>query len=230
MILIPLRLYCNATSSPSTSYSPSRPWRHAPLRCGPLPSAACGCACAVPRLTRTHLRGSGADPAPRPLTALGLAGTWWTRRSRPSPSIAKEASITGVIATSEVVVVASLEDGSGATGGAAGAADGAASVGGGAGVAGSGGWTRPGTAVVIGVEGRHGAEVEAQACLPPRPLAGSGVNPTLYLAFSASGSAFQRWPGAWHGAAILGEKGLRREVRMGMGQGMGQAGGGSIWG
>ena len=50
-----------------------------------------------------------------------------------------------------------------ATGGAAGAADGAASVGGGAGVAGSGGWTRPGMAVVVGAGGRHAAEVGAQA-------------------------------------------------------------------
>eukprot|EP00964_Phaeocystis_antarctica_P042534 scaffold24385_cov50-Phaeocystis_antarctica.AAC.2 len=40
--------------------------------------------------------------------------------------------------------------GGGATGGAVGAVDGAARVGGGAGVAGSGGWTRPGTAVVVG--------------------------------------------------------------------------------
>ena len=130
-----------------------------------------------------------------------------SRRSRPSPSIAKEASIIGVIATSEVVVVASLEDGSGATGGAAGAADCAASVGGGAGVAGSGGWTRPGTAVVIGVEGRHGAEVGAQACIPPRRLAGSGVNPALYLAFSASGSAFHIWPGVCKGRGGLGKRG-----------------------
>ena len=85
----------------------------------------------------------------------------------------------------------------GAVGDAVGAADGPARVGGSAGVvAGSGGWSRPGTAVVIGVEGRHAAEVGAQACLPPRPLVGSGVNPALYLAFSASGSAFQRWPGA----------------------------------
>eukprot|EP00964_Phaeocystis_antarctica_P050221 scaffold29127_cov78-Phaeocystis_antarctica.AAC.2 len=53
--------------------------------------------------------------------------------------------------------------GGGATGGTEGAADGAASVGGGAGVAGSGGWTRPGTAVVVGAGGRHAAEVRAQA-------------------------------------------------------------------
>ena len=68
-------------------------------------------------------------------------------------------------------------------GGAVGAADGAARLGDGAGVTGSGGWTRPSAG------GRR-----TQAREPPRPLAGSGVNPTLYLAFSASGSAFQRWP------------------------------------
>eukprot|EP00964_Phaeocystis_antarctica_P146580 scaffold112918_cov56-Phaeocystis_antarctica.AAC.1 len=114
-----------------------------------------------------------------------------SRRSRPSPSIAKEAAIAGVIAASEVVVVADLEDGGGATGGEGGVAG----VGGGAGVAGSGGWTRRGTAVV-GARVRHGVEAGTQACTPPRPLAGSGVNPSLYLAFSASGSAFQFWPGA----------------------------------
>ena len=49
--------------------------------------------------------------------------------------------------------------GGGATGGAVGTVDGAARVGGGAGVAGSGGWTRPGRAVVeVGAGGRHGAE------------------------------------------------------------------------
>ena len=45
-----------------------------------------------------------------------------------------------------------------------GVADGAARVGGDAGmVAGSGGWTRPGTAVVVGAVGRHAAEAGAQA-------------------------------------------------------------------
>ena len=52
---------------------------------------------------------------------------------------------------------------SGATGGAVGAVDCAARVGGGAGVAGSSGWTRPGTVVVLGAGGRHGAEARAQA-------------------------------------------------------------------
>ena len=53
----------------------------------------------------------------------------------------------------------SAGSGSGATGGALralGVAAGAARVGGGAGVAaGSGGWTRPNTAVVVGAGGRH---------------------------------------------------------------------------
>ena len=54
--------------------------------------------------------------------------------------------------------------GGGATGGAVmGAADGAVRVGGGVCVARSGGWTRPGTAVVLGAAGRHGEEVGAQA-------------------------------------------------------------------
>ena len=90
-------------------------------------------------------------------------------------------------------------------GGAVGTADGAARVVGGVGVAGSGEWTRPGTAAVLGAEGRHGAEAETQPRIPPRPLSGSFVNPTLYLAFSASGSAFQRWPGAWQGATVRGQ-------------------------
>ena len=68
----------------------------------------------------------------------------------------REAGGTGLVARSE-----------GSRGGAAscavGAADGAARVGGGAGVAGSSGWTRPGTVVVVGAGGRHGAEAGAQA-------------------------------------------------------------------
>ena len=103
----------------------------------------------------------------------------------------------------------SAGSGGGAVGGAVGAADGAARVGGGVGVAGSGGWTRPGTAVALGAEGRHSAEAGTQARLPPRPLSGSFVNPALYLAFSASGSAFQRWPGAWQGA---GERAREKKV------------------
>ena len=92
----------------------------------------------------------------------------------------------------------SAGSGGGAAGGAVDAADGATRVGGGTGVGvvWSGGWTRSGTVVVMGAEVRHGAEAVTQARIPPRPLSGSFVNPTLYLAFSASGSAFQRWPGA----------------------------------
>ena len=117
----------------------------------------------------------------------------------------------------------SAGSGGGAVGGAVDAADGAAIVGGGVGVAGSGGWTRPGTAVVMGAEVRHGAEAGTQARIPPRPLSGSFVNPALYLAFSASGSAFQRWPGAWQGAGERArEKGIRREVTVwGRGTGRG---------
>ena len=117
--------------------------------------------------------------------------------------------------------------GSGATGGAVGAVDGAvgavdgaARVGGGAGVAGSSGWTRPGTVVVVGAGGRHGAEARAQAWIPPRPLAGSGVNPASYLAFSASRSAFQRWPGACgkgQGRG-LGKRGLGERSQDGVGR------------
>eukprot|EP00964_Phaeocystis_antarctica_P122573 scaffold86247_cov38-Phaeocystis_antarctica.AAC.1 len=120
----------------------------------------------------------------------------------------------------------SAGSGGGAMGGAVSAADGAAIVGGGVGVAGSGGWTRPGTAVVLGAEVRHGAEAGTQARIPPRPLSGSFVNPALYLAFSASGSAFQRWPGAWQGAGEKArEKGIRREVTVwGRGTGRGSMG------
>ena len=64
-----------------------------------------------------------------------------------------------------------------------------------------GGWTRPhwlaeracamtsaSSAVEVSVE------VRAQACAPPRPLAGSGVSPSLYLSFSCWESAFHIWP------------------------------------
>eukprot|EP00964_Phaeocystis_antarctica_P044878 scaffold25797_cov55-Phaeocystis_antarctica.AAC.2 len=107
--------------------------------------------------------------------------------------------------------------GGGAASCAVGATDGAARVGGGVGVTGSGGWNRPGTtAVLVGAGGRHGAEVGAQARIPHRPLAGSGVTPALYAAFSASGSAFQRWPGAWQGA---GERAREEGLRRGLGTG-----------
>ena len=109
--------------------------------------------------------------------------------------------------------------GGGAASCAVGAADGAVRVGGGVGVAGSDGWNCPGTTAVVGAGGRHGAEVGAQARVPPWPLAGSGVNPALYLAFSASGSAFQRWPGAWPGAGERARGKGERSQRMGQGQG-----------
>ena len=138
---------------------------------------------------------------------------------------------------SSKVWAGSAGSGGGATGGALGAADGATRVGGGTGVGvvWSGGWTRSGTVVVMGAEVRHGAEAVTQARIPPRPLSGSFVNPTLYLAFSASGSAFQRWPGAWQGAGV-GAKGLRIEVtgsgrgrggNMGLGRDRGHAGQGT---
>ena len=58
--------------------------------------------------------------------------------------------------------------GGGAVGGAVGAADGEACAGGGAGVTGSGGWMRPGMAVVVVLGGRHGAKAGAHARIPPR--------------------------------------------------------------
>ena len=103
-------------------------------------------------------------------------------------------------------------------GGAVGArADCTSHVGGGVGVAGSGGWARPGTAV--GAGGRH----VAQARIPPWPLAGSFVNPALYLSFSASGSTLQRWPGAWQGTRGEGEGRGAQERGQGVGQGQGGA-------
>ena len=50
------------------------------------------------------------------------------------------------------------------------------------------------TAVVVGVGSRDGAKVGTQVRIPPWPDAARHVRPDLYLAFSASGSAFQRWP------------------------------------
>ena len=54
------------------------------------------------------------------------------------------------------------------------------------------------TAVVVGVgsTGRDVAEVGTQVRTPPWPKEARHVRPDLYFAFSASGSAFQRWPGA----------------------------------
>ena len=102
---------------------------------------------------------------------------------------------------------------------AVGAADGAARVGGSVGVARSGGWNCPGTTAVVGAGGRHDAEVGAQARTPPWPQSRSFVNPALYLAFSASGSAFQRWPGAWQGAGKRAMEKGGKSQRMGQDQG-----------
>ena len=68
-------------------------------------------------------------------------------------------------------------------------------------------------AVVVGVGSRDGAKVGTQVRTPPRPDAARHVRPDLYLAFSASGSAFQRWPGAHVTCACgvgLGKSALRR--------------------
>ena len=51
-------------------------------------------------------------------------------------------------------------------------------------------------AVVVGVGSRDGAKVGTQVRIPPWPDAARPVRPVLYFAFSASESAFQRWPGA----------------------------------
>ena len=85
----------------------------------------------------------------------------------------------------------------------------------------------PGTAVVLVVEVRHGAEAKTQPRIPPRPLSGSFVNPALYLAFSASRSAFQRWPEAWQGAQGrgLGKRGSRDRSQDGTGSERG-----NVWG
>ena len=125
----------------------------------------------------------------------------------------REAGGTGLVARP-------AGSGGGAASCAVGAADGAARVGGGVGVAGSGGWNCPGTTAVVGDGGRHGAEAGVQARMPPWPLAGSGVNPALYLAFSASGSAFQRWPGAWQGAGEKARAEEERSQRTGQDQGV----------
>ena len=78
------------------------------------------------------------------------------------------------------------------------------------------------TAVVVGVGSRDGAKVGTQVRTPPRPDAGRHVRPDLYLAFSASGSAFQRWPGA-HVTCACG-KGWARGKRTQEGPGRGSAG------
>ena len=66
-------------------------------------------------------------------------------------------------------------------------------------------------------------------------MAGSGVNPILYLAFCASESAFQRWPGTWQGWRGIGlghtgsegaigaqGQGQMQGQEQGQGQGQGQ--------
>ena len=78
------------------------------------------------------------------------------------PASGKAGAAPGPVGSSNIWA-RSEGSGSGATGGAVGAVDGAARVGGSAGVAGSSGWTRPGTVVVVGAGGRHGAEAGAQA-------------------------------------------------------------------
>ena len=67
-------------------------------------------------------------------------------------------------------------------------------------------------AVVVGVGSRDGAKVGTQVRIPPWPDAARHVRPDLYFAFSASGSAFQRWPGAHLARVGLGKSALRRGV------------------
>ena len=52
------------------------------------------------------------------------------------------------------------------------------------------------TVVVVGAGSRGGAEVGTHVRIPPWPNVAMHVRPDLYLAFSASGSALQRWPEA----------------------------------
>eukprot|EP00964_Phaeocystis_antarctica_P137302 scaffold101817_cov63-Phaeocystis_antarctica.AAC.2 len=48
---------------------------------------------------------------------------------------------------------------------------------------------------VVGAGSRDGADVGTQVRIPPWPDAARRVKAVLYFALSASGSAFQRWPG-----------------------------------
>ena len=75
-------------------------------------------------------------------------------------------------------------------------------------------------AVVVGVGSRDGAKVGTQVRTPPRPDAARYVRPVLYFAFSASGSAFQRWPGAH---ARRGRVRLEKAFRIWAGAGAGEA-------
>ena len=47
---------------------------------------------------------------------------------------------------------------------------------------------------VVGTGSRDEVEVGTQVRTPPWPDAARHVRPVLYVAFCASGSAFQRWP------------------------------------
>ena len=79
------------------------------------------------------------------------------------------------------------------------------------------------TAVVVGAGSKDSAEVGTQVRIPPWPDAARYVRPVLYFAFSASGSAFQRWPAAYAHAHAFGKKaGSGWERRSGCGQGQGQ--------
>ena len=62
------------------------------------------------------------------------------------------------------------------------------------------------TAVVVGAGSKDSAEVGTQVRIPPWPDAARYVRPVLYFAFSASGSAFQRWPAAYAHAHAFGKK------------------------
>jgi len=55
---------------------------------------------------------------------------------------------------------------------------------------------------VVGAGSRDGADGGTQVRIPPWPDAGRHVKPVLYFAFSASGSAFQRWPGGACGKEV----------------------------
>ena len=56
-------------------------------------------------------------------------------------------------------------------------------------------WVIATVAVVVGVRSRGGVEVGTQVRIPPLPDdTARHVKPDLYLAFSASVSACQRWP------------------------------------
>ena len=74
------------------------------------------------------------------------------------------------------------------------------------------------TAVVVGAGSKDGAEVGTQVRIPPWPDAARYVRPVLYFAFSAPGSAFQRWPGA-HARRGRVRLGMALRIRAGAGAG-----------